>query len=511
MKRYVLLVLSVLFCLMIPGTLLAASLESVTFYPNTAQLSEYGKFPVSSAPGGMGQTTLMLPQQADPQSLTLTAMGIGIVDTTAKLVQASESADVKALRKRLDAAIQDKNAAITKAHSLRARIDYWETATPSQNSSAKGAALLAKAIGDNLDMLYPQFLTAEADLNEKKAVADLLQKQFDAATGKDAKAWSITVLLDSDNHKSVNLKYDYRVSGCGWTPVYRLDARPKESVVKLALDARIRQSLGRALTGTIYLSTLPPSGPTRPPHLPEWVIRPRSVFTQGKAMNDAQPEMAVTQAMPRAKAMAAPKKTRKSTFILWDIGQRTIHPGPEQRVSIKKTSLKADFTYLLRPSRSKLAFLRAEATATTPQDMPDGQALYLVDGSVIGKRPFSFMGTEKTLYFGTDPLVSAEVENLERASGESGFIATQRTQNWKWRVTVDNQKPYAVKTRIEEPAPKVYDKRIKVTVTHTPDPSETKDNMLIWDETVPASSKKIIEWGVSLEAPEDMELDLGWR
>ena len=510
MKRYGLLLLLALFSFMLSGIAQAASLKSVTFYPNSAQLSEYGKFQVDSAPGGMGQTTLTLPRQADPQSLTLTATGVGIVDTTAKLVQASESADVKALRKRLDAAIADKNAAITKARSLRARIEYWETANPPQNASAKGAVLFAKAIGENLNALYPQFLTAEADLKEKSAVADLLQKQFDAATGKDAKAWSVTVLLDSDNLKSVNLKYDYRVSGCGWTPVYRLDARPRENVVKLALDARIRQSLGRKLTGTVYLSTLPPSGPTRPPHLPKWVIRPRSVFNPEMAMNDAQPEM-VTTAMPRAKAMAAPKKTRKSTFVLWDIGQRTINPGPEQRVSIKKTSLKADFTYLLRPSRSKTAFLRADAETATPLDMPNGQALYLVDGSVIGKRPFSFMGTEKTLYFGTDPLVSTKVENLERASGESGFISTQRTHNWKWRITVDNQKPYAVKTRVEEPEPRIYDKRIKVTITHTPDPSKTKDNMLIWDETVPASSRKVIEWGVSLEAPEDMELDLGWR
>ena len=67
------------------------------------------------------------------------------------------------------------------------------------------------------------------------------------------------------------------------------------------------------------------------------------------------------------------------------------------------------------------------------------------------------------------------------------------------------------KVRIEEPVPRNRDERIKIAVKNGPAISEEKNAFWIWMLEVPAGQKKSILTTVSLEAPKEMDLDLGWR
>ena len=64
---------------------------------------------------------------------------------------------------------------------------------------------------------------------------------------------------------------------------------------------------------------------------------------------------------------------------------------------------------------------------------------------------------------------------------------------------------------IEEPNPQPRDERIKLTLKQEPEPSEKPPTSLIWNLEMTAGQKKSILSSVSLAAPGDMNLDLGWQ
>jgi hypothetical protein len=65
--------------------------------------------------------------------------------------------------------------------------------------------------------------------------------------------------------------------------------------------------------------------------------------------------------------------------------------------------------------------------------------------------------------------------------------------------------------RIEEPVPQARDKRIHLNFKQNPEPAEKDHAKFVWLLDVPAGQKKTIQNNIELEAPNDMNLDFGWR
>ncbi len=67
------------------------------------------------------------------------------------------------------------------------------------------------------------------------------------------------------------------------------------------------------------------------------------------------------------------------------------------------------------------------------------------------------------------------------------------------------------KNLIEEPLPQARDKRIKFNFKPNPEPAEKDHAKFVWLLNVPAGQKKTIQNNIELEAPNDMNIDFGWR
>jgi hypothetical protein len=214
---------------------------------------------------------------------------------------------------------------------------------------------------------------------------------------------------------------------------------------------------------------------------------------------------------PDAQDNQPPRQVRQSTYAVWHLGKKTIPAGSRQRLNIREELWTADFVHLLRPSLTPQAFVQASVQFPEGGEIPPGMATFLIDGAVVGKRLFSLAGKEGTFQFGADPLVTGTATLLTRKSGEKGFIADRQTQEWAWRLDIVNSRNSPVRIRLEEPRPQSRDERIKLTTKQEPEASEQTPQITIWNLDVPSGQKKSVSSAVLLEAPKEMELDLGWR
>jgi hypothetical protein len=208
---------------------------------------------------------------------------------------------------------------------------------------------------------------------------------------------------------------------------------------------------------------------------------------------------------------AEPRETRQTTYAVWTLGKKTIPAGSRQRLKIREEAWQADFVYLLRPSMTSQAFVQATVKLPEGSEAPSGTATFLIDGGVLGKRPFAFAGHEAILTFGVDPLVTVQQVLLSRKSGEKGLIVDRQTQEWAWRMDIRNAGTAAIRVRLEEPLPQPRDERIKITFQSEPEANEKTTSEMIWRMEIPAGQKRSLFTTIRLEAPKEMDLDLGWR
>ena len=166
---------------------------------------------------------------------------------------------------------------------------------------------------------------------------------------------------------------------------------------------------------------------------------------------------------------------------------------------------------MARPSLSPQAFLQAGVKLAAPADVPPGQATFVIDGAVIGKRTFALAGTEADIYFGSTPFVTVTSLTMADQTGTAKFFQNKQTRQWQWLIEARNAGRTPVRVRIEEPVPQPRDERIKLSFKHQPDPSEKDSAKFVWFLDLSPSQKKRIETRVEMEAPKDMRIDFGWR
>ncbi|MFA5321814.1 MAG: DUF4139 domain-containing protein, partial [Smithella sp.] len=312
----------------------------------------------------------------------------------------------------------------------------------------------------------------------------------------------------------ISLSYTYSLAGCGWLPLYRVEALPENKSVSFSWEAEVWQSSGEDWNQVqLNLATLQPIINVEPPEMPEWIIRPRALFKalRSKSFNAAS-------AMKEAKSMeenevlgAVPTEARNTTYAIWSLGQKNLTAGSRQRLPIKDESWPAEFLYLSRPAINPQAFVRAQVKLDKPAEIPQGQAIFVIDGAVLSKREFSFNGSEATLFFGTSPLVSVISSTIADQSGTKTIFQNKQTRNWQWLIEAKNSSDVDIKLRIEEPVPQARDERIKLSFKQNPEPAEKDHAIFVWLLDVPAGQNRTIQNNIELEAPNDMNLDFGWR
>lgn len=488
---------------------------AVTLFPAGARVTERLDLPLT-ADGGLARAVFSLPIQADPATLAVRPpKGLTLADLSWRQTEATDhAARVAELRETLEALSIERDGLAARRDTLTAQVGLWKAQADFEAASPEAIVQASRLMGEALGGLHVDLAANGRTIAVLARRIAELEAELARLTGRAEKAWEMTVLFQGAASRAA-FEAEYTLGGCGWSPVYRLDARPDAGEVAFAFAAEARQSSGADWQDVeLSLATVPPRRGLTPPPVRPWVIGPRPP-AQARALKAMAPEMAremAADAMVAEENMAgAPVMETRATFTVWRLGRRSLPAGEPRRLPVSEAAWKADYRHTVRPFVSPEAFLTAAVTLDAPQDLPSGQALFLVQGELIGKRRFSLAGREAELFFGADPQVTATHSLVDRKAGDAGFLGSKQEHRWAWNVELTNARQTPVDLTMEAALPASRHEDIAVEVTSQPAPAETlKDKGLyLWRFTLPPGGEQTLRHEVRVTAPGGMELDLG--
>jgi len=493
-----------------------AMVKEVTLFPHSAQVEETLKVHAQSASANKKQVVFVLPPQSDAESLVVTpypANRMKIEDIQIKPVTRVDEKKVAQLRVQLQKALNEKREMQARSKALDDQLLFWQARIKAKTKTIADADLMASAIGRNNRKIYSEKNSIDLELEKIDKQIKELQDKLNQAAGNADKAWEVTVALSGLIKNDSILNYSYTLRGCGWQPFYRLEALPSSNSIIFSCDAEIWQSTGESWKlAQINLATLQPVRTITPQELPRWIIKPKSAVIH-KASRKAKSAATASEAIKADEPLmeSNPVETTSTTYSVWSLGRKTITAGNRQRMKIKEEIWPAQFRLLARPSLSPQAFLQAQVKFSKPVEIPSGQAAFMIDGAMIGKREFALAGTDADIYFGNSPFITVNTSTVADKSATAEIFQNKQTRQWQWLIEAKNAGNKPVKLRIEEPVPQPRDKKIKLAFKHNPEPSEKDTTKFVWLVDLSAMQKKTIETSIEMEAPKDMPIDFGWR
>lgn len=505
------------FCLIFTFVLLPTSASAtphkVILFPDSARVWEKTRLPVAEL-GHRHLVKINLPFSADPQTININLpdqFPANVTDIVWEKSDALQQPKIEGLQKEISELEQQKTEIAITIKSLEVMARFWESQAGFQSGAQDNMESLASSIGSNLKDIYSDIETAQKKIEELESQISQLKEKIEQIAGPENSVWDVSIFLDEPgNDSELDFEYSYILKNCGWKSFYRLHAEPEQKHILFTWEAEVWQSSGMDWDNVqMSLATMEPGRQLIPYPIPDWEVKPsRSKAPANRAMGAA---LSREIADSEISLKSAPVMERSSTYSQWHLGEKTLVAGQKPRFRVQDEVWPADFTRLVRPSTGGNAFIRAHVEFDETIDLPRGQALLLLDSATVGNTNLRMAGNQETLFFGIDPFLKAELITREKKSGARGIISNKQTYLWDFLVNIENQHNYPVKVRMEEPRPIVRDERIKSSLNLSPEPDETMENLLIWNFDLPAQDKTGIEINIKMEAPEDMDIDWGWR
>jgi uncharacterized protein (TIGR02231 family) len=491
-----------------------ATVKEATLFPNSAKISETAKIN-PQCDKGKCLSVITLPSQADPESLVVSLppqSRVKIEDVQVKPIQVQDEIKIAGLRKQIAGREEERKEMLAKLQALEVQLQFWQAQTKAKTKTLADTSKLADAIGKNVRRDHQEKLIIETQLEKIDKNIKKLKEELNQAAGKKETAWEITLTTSGSGKTEIALSYTYSLAGCGWLPLYRIEALPADKIISFSWDAEIWQSSCEDWKQVqLNVATLQPIINVAPPELPEWIIKPRVLYKASRSKNIAAAPLMEKEASDNEALGAMPAETQNTTYSIWSLGKKNIPAGNRQRLKIKDESWPAEFLFLARPAINPQAFVRAQIKLDQPAKIPSGQAIFVIDGAILGKREFSFAGSEEDLFFGTSPLISVTSSTITDQSGTKTIFQDKQTRSWQWLIEAKNSSNADIKLRIEEPVPQARNKKIHLNFKQNPEPVEKDHAKFVWLLDVPAGQKKTIQNNIELEAPSDMNIDFGWR
>ncbi len=489
-----------------------ASPRQVVMFPDSARIWEETDSPLIRQDSRF-LAELILPAQADPETINISfKQPVSVSAITWERIEPMEISQVVILREKLDDLLQEKSILEISVKSAEKSAEFWENQAGFQAGEISAMLEISQTISSSLQKIYTEIGSLRLKLEEVNKDINDLERRIEQITGPENRVWKVRVFVDSPEDKElIRIAYNYILKNCGWRSFYRIEAQPGENLISFTWQAEVWQSSGADWDDVeMSLATLEPQRELIPRPIPEWVVSPRRELAPVGRM--AEPHKAVEMMAVRSEVLQdSPELERTGTYSQWKLGIRNLAAGDKPRFKIQEEIWPADFTHLVRPSIGDKAFIRAEIEFEEARDLPRGEAIFLLDGAMVGKRLLRLTGTEETLFFGQDPFVKAELITREKKSGARGIFSNRQTYLWDFVISLDNNQLYPVKIRLEEPKPILRDERIKASFDFSPDPDEQTENLFIWNLTMEPDGNKEVRLNISMEAPKDMEVDWGWR
>ena len=518
----------------------ASKIESVTAYPQGAEVTRVGKVKMER-----GEHVILfndLPTNAVTGSIRVEGkstgrLEIGSVDTRRVKVPSTDETVVATERKRIEDAIEklrddraQLSAAVEAAETQKTLINNL-TQLPTKSAPANGAATaqpdwaqLYAMIGQRIAEAQKIILDTQVKIREVDLqIRDLEGKLAQIAPTQQERT-EVKVFVNAGGALDADLVIRYQVTSASWTPFYdaRLATGTKAQAPKLQL---VRRASIQQRTGEIWdnvalsLSTARPGAGTAAPQLgtmtvdyeAEGVARaptatPRSVgFASRVAVSeddDGRRDRAVEQ--KAAEEVRATVDTQGFQAVYGIPGRATVPAtGETKRVQIDDMALDPALTVRTVPKRDEKAYLYAKLTIARGTPILPGPVALFRDATFVGngRLPLLAPGEEHELGFGVDDAVKVRHAIAEEKRSESGIITSSKTDTRNFRMTIKNLRERPINLVVLDQVPISQNADIKVELTGKTAP--TKQNL--------DDKRGVVSWEMKLEPDEEKVVEHGYR
>jgi uncharacterized protein (TIGR02231 family) len=532
----------------------SSRIDAVTVYPSGAEVTRVGRVTMER-----GEHVILftdLPAQALSGSLRVEGkatgtLEIGSVDTRRVFVARSDSAVAATERKQLEDAIEklkDERAVLqTTVEAAQAQKMLINNLAnlPMQPSAPNSAATqpdwsqLFTLIGQRSAEAQKTILDSQIRIRETdRQIADLMRKLTSVAPAQEERT-EVKVFVNAAGALDADLTIRYQVRAASWTPFYdaRLSTGTRDQAPKLQLIRRasIQQRTGESWDDVqLALSTARPGAGSVAPVLnpmtvdyaPDAPPPPRQPMGYGGGLMDRDArERADGQTNHFAKAAAEKNRMEETPADIVDeirtgveaqafqavysIAGRVAVPatGEMKRVQIDDMALDPTLTARTVPKAEQKAYLYAKLTMARGTPVLPGTVSLFRDATFVGngQLPLLAPGEEHELGFGVDDMIRVRHAVVEDKRGETGLIATSKTDVRNYRITVKNLHERPIQLRVLDQIPVAQNDAIKIELQGRTVPTrrdvEDKRGVMAWDMTLTPDEEKAVEFGYRVSWP----------
>lgn len=420
----------------------------VIFFPQGAWVKEVTKVRGERA-GGIQSAVLHLPPQAEPQSLRLALREVTrgrLLDFTIRETGLPLDEKAKYLRQKIEEGKKNRANLLAQLRGVEGQILFWQTQAKGKAKNTMEALNTSQTIGRNLKKLTLEKLSLEVEQGKLEASLGELEREYEAYLKKRAKGWEVTIYWEGKGAGEAEIVYSYLLKEASWSSLFRLEALPQEGAIAFAWEVEVFQPTGENWKNvSILLSDTPFNLALLPPPL--------------------------SASHPKT---SDPTKTAK----MWEVGKGDIPYGAKARFILSEERWPTEFSYMARPSSTAEVFLRGTAKTPAIEKLTPGRALFLVNGTVMGKSDIVTMNKQEPFYFGTEPAIKVTTTLLSKEAGQI-----------KRLIKILNAKDRRVVVDVEEP---MFAKSPKDSFFAEPPPSYLGKETVFWRLMLEPGEEKII-------------------
>lgn len=187
-------------------------------------------------------------------------------------------------------------------------------------------------------------------------------------------------------------------------------------------------------------------------------------------------------------------------------GQQSVNTDNKlNTITFRESQLNATYEYQAIPKLSKNVYLIAKISDWYKADLMDGEANIYLENSFVGQSKINTQQFSDTLdiSFGIDNNISVNREKIKDFS-QSEFIGSNKKATYAWKLTLRNNKPYAVKAKLFDQVPVSSNKDIQVeTLELSGGVMNANTGKVVWTIDLKPNETKQVILKYSVKSPKD--------
>lgn len=484
MKKRTFLLTLLLFSLPTP---LSARPVSVTLYPQGAMVTEEDTFLAGK------DIVLTLPAEGDAGSLSVTLSAGSVLESRLSAKNAPSPA-MEALQKELDKVRNGLSRVAAERESLSFERLFWAD-PPMEAKNRKDLEQQAALSTEHLHRLAGKDIALSAEERELERQRLALEARMEAVGNHNSTVQTCTLTLRDAPSGPLTMRWTYFLPGASWQPRYRVLAEEETGMVRVFMDAVLRQSGGMDWNDVdVTLASVEDMHSVNPPALPDWVI------------GEERPALRAMNVMA-AKAPASERSARvqeHATGLRWSLGRMSIPAEGQLTRPVAFHEFSASFCRLVRPLQDTRAWITAFPSSKDLPILPSGQAVFYVNGTENARGTFQLNVGQKQIFFGVDQLVGVNANTLPTGERNDGPSA----QVWRRSMDISNGHDKQVCVRVETAAPILRNSSMSLKEKSSPSAElEEKGARYVWLLDIPAGESEQILHDVTVTIPEEKHTD----